>query len=194
MEALPSGAEGALVGDIGPETDWSEALDGIEGIVHLASRVHVMRESTSDPLAAYREVNVAGTKRLARQAAEAGVKRLVYISSVKVNGERSGERDERPTSNTRRARARSRQVERPTSNEKQKKQKPEVRGQGTKILESWNMSPAALERALFEVRIEGREGTAVYAPVVSAHCRGRKLRRAKEVGKRQMSEGRRAGI
>jgi len=134
MTALPSGVEGAMVGDIGPETDWSEALDGIEGIVHLAARVHVMRESSADPLAAFREVNVEGTKRLARQAAEAGVKRLVYISSVKVNGERTGKRedggrkretgrkrDERPTSN----------IEPPTSNEKQKKQKSEARGLGS---------------------------------------------------------------
>jgi nucleoside-diphosphate-sugar epimerase len=87
MTALPSGVEGVMVGDIGPETDWSEALDGIEGIVHLAARVHVMRESVADPLAAFRLVNVAGTARLARQAAEAGVKRMVYLSSVKVNGE-----------------------------------------------------------------------------------------------------------
>ena len=119
MTALPSGVEVAQVGDIGPETDWPEALDCIEGIVHLAARVHVMRESDANPLAAFRLVNVAGTERLARQAAEAGVKRLVYISSVKVNGERTGERDERPTSN----------IERPTSNEKQKKQKSEVGGQ-----------------------------------------------------------------
>ena len=89
MTALPSGVEGVVVGDIGPETDWSEALDSIEGIVHLAARVHVMRESATDPLAAFRQVNVVGTERLARQAAKAGVKRLVYISSVKVNGERT---------------------------------------------------------------------------------------------------------
>jgi len=76
-----------MVGNIGSETDWSDALSGIEGIVHLAARVHVMHESAADPLAAYREVNVAGTERLVRQAAEAGVKRLVYISSVKVYGE-----------------------------------------------------------------------------------------------------------
>jgi nucleoside-diphosphate-sugar epimerase len=119
MTALASGVEGVMVGDIGPETDWSEALVGIDGVVHLAARVHVMRESSVDPLAAFRQVNVAGTERLARQAAKAGVKRLVYISSVKVNGERTGKRDERPTSN----------IELPTSNEKQKKQKPEVRGQ-----------------------------------------------------------------
>jgi nucleoside-diphosphate-sugar epimerase len=91
ITALPSGIEGAMVGDIGPETDWSEALDGIEGIVHLAARVHVMRESAVDPLAAFREVNVEGTKCLAIAAADAGVKRFVYISSVKVNGESTGD-------------------------------------------------------------------------------------------------------
>jgi len=89
MTALPSGVEGAMIGDIGPETDWSDALSGIEAIVHLAARVHVMRESAADPLAAYREVNVEGTKCLAIAAANAGVKRFVYISSVKVNGERT---------------------------------------------------------------------------------------------------------
>ena len=89
MTALPSGVEGAMVGNIGPETDWSEALDGIDGIVHLAARVHVMRESAADPLAVFRQVNVVGTERLARQAAEAGVKRMVYLSSIKVNGERT---------------------------------------------------------------------------------------------------------
>ncbi len=87
MTVLPSGVEGVMVGDIGPETDWSEALAGIEGIVHLAARVHVMRENSVNPLAAYREVNVEGTKCLAIAAVNAGVKRFVYISSVKVNGE-----------------------------------------------------------------------------------------------------------
>jgi len=87
MTVLPSGVERVQIGNIGPKTDWSKALAGIDGIVHLAARVHVMRESVADPIAAFRQVNVAGTERLARQAAEAGVKRLVYISSVKVNGE-----------------------------------------------------------------------------------------------------------
>jgi nucleoside-diphosphate-sugar epimerase len=77
----------AMVGNIGPETDWSEALDGIDRIVHLAARVHVMRESAADPLVVFRQVNVEGTKCLAIAAANAGVKRFVYISSVKVNGE-----------------------------------------------------------------------------------------------------------
>ncbi|MCL0061599.1 SDR family oxidoreductase [Thermodesulfovibrionales bacterium] len=87
MLVLPSGVEGVQVGNIGSETDWSEALAGIEGVVHLAAKVHVMRESASDSLGAFREVNVEGSERLAREAAKARVKRLVYISSIKVNGE-----------------------------------------------------------------------------------------------------------
>jgi nucleoside-diphosphate-sugar epimerase len=75
------------VGGIGPHTDWSRALDGIDAVVHLAARVHVMRESVTDPLAAFRAINVEGTRELARQAAAAGVRRFVFVSSVKVNGE-----------------------------------------------------------------------------------------------------------
>ncbi|MES9828518.1 MAG: NAD-dependent epimerase/dehydratase family protein [Candidatus Thiodiazotropha sp.] len=81
--------EQVAVGDIDGATDWSSALDGMDTVVHLAARVHVMRESESDPLAAFRRVNVAGSAALARQAAEAGVKRMIYLSSVKVNGERT---------------------------------------------------------------------------------------------------------
>jgi nucleoside-diphosphate-sugar epimerase len=80
-------AEPVAVGDIDGATDWSEALCGVEVVVHLAARVHVMRETGADPLAEFRRVNLEGTANLARQAAEAGVKRLVYVSSVKVNGE-----------------------------------------------------------------------------------------------------------
>lgn len=76
-----------IVGDVGPDTDWSDALDGVDGVVHCAARVHLMRETATDPLAAYRTVNVAGTQRLAEAAAAAGVRRLVFISSVKVMGE-----------------------------------------------------------------------------------------------------------
>jgi nucleoside-diphosphate-sugar epimerase len=72
----------APVGDIGPDTDWQSALDGCEAVVHLAARVHVMRDRHPDPLAAYRHVNVAGTHRLAEQAAAAGVRRFVFVSSV----------------------------------------------------------------------------------------------------------------
>lgn len=79
--------EMAAVGSIGGMTDWVAALHGVEVVIHLAARVHVMREDAADPLAEFRRVNVAGAEHLARQAARAGVKRLVYVSSVKVNGE-----------------------------------------------------------------------------------------------------------
>lgn len=82
--------EGDLaVGSIGPATDWSGALAGIDCVVHTAARVHVMTDTVADPLASFREVNVAGTRRLAQQAAQAGVGRLVFLSSIKVNGEQS---------------------------------------------------------------------------------------------------------
>lgn len=80
------GLGGVMVGDLGPDTDWSAALNGVDAIVHLAARVHVMKDMVQDPLAEFQRVNVEGTKNLARQAAEAGVKRLVFLSSVKVNG------------------------------------------------------------------------------------------------------------
>jgi len=84
-------AETVVTGAIGPDTNWTEALAGIETIVHLAARVHVLKDRTRNPLAEFRHVNVAGTERLARMAASAGVRRLVYVSSIKVNGERTRE-------------------------------------------------------------------------------------------------------
>ena len=75
------------VGDIGPETEWSVALEGVHVVVHLAARVHVMDETAVDPLSEFRRVNTVGTINLARQAAAEGVKRFIYLSSIKVNGE-----------------------------------------------------------------------------------------------------------
>ena len=75
------------VGDLTAQTDWSLTLAGADAVIHLAARVHVMQETEIDPLPAFRAVNVNGTFNLARQAAAAGVKRFVFISSVKVNGE-----------------------------------------------------------------------------------------------------------
>ncbi|MCT8948338.1 UDP-glucose 4-epimerase family protein [Pseudomonas iridis] len=66
---------------------WTDALAGVDVVIHAAARVHVMKEVVSDPLAAFREVNVAATLNLARQAAASGVTRFIFISSVKVNGE-----------------------------------------------------------------------------------------------------------
>ena len=86
-ESLPQGAQQVPVVDLMPTTDWSTALQGIGTVVHCAARVHVMRDDAVDPLQAYREVNVSGTLRLARQAAHAGVRRFVFVSSIKVNGE-----------------------------------------------------------------------------------------------------------
>lgn len=77
------------VGDIGAATDWSIPLIGVDCVIHCAGRTHVMHDSANDALAAYREVNVLGTRRLAEQAAAAGVKRLVFLSSIKVNGEQT---------------------------------------------------------------------------------------------------------
>ena len=75
------------VGDINDKTDWSVALTDIDVIIHLASRVPVMNETPLDALREFRRTNVFGTEHLARSAAIAGVKRLVFVSSIKVNGE-----------------------------------------------------------------------------------------------------------
>lgn len=75
------------IGDIDEITDWRYCLGGVECVVHLANRAHVMDEQSSDPLALYRKVNTEGTLNLARQAAAAGVKRFIFVSSIKVNGE-----------------------------------------------------------------------------------------------------------
>lgn len=77
----------AAVGSIGGGTDWAAALRDVDVVIHLAARVHIMRETAGDPLAEFLEVNLHGTENLARQAVRAGVKRLVYVSSIKVNGE-----------------------------------------------------------------------------------------------------------
>ena len=77
----------SLIGDIGPDTDWSAALAGADCVVHLAARTHVLKEDAADPLAAYRRINVEATRRLAQQAAAAGMRRFVFLSSIKVNGE-----------------------------------------------------------------------------------------------------------
>lgn len=85
--SLPTGVEAITVGDIGPTTRWQHAVTGVDTVIHLAARVHVMRDDAVDPLAQFRRVNVDGTLRLARAAAAAGVSRLIFLSSVKVNGE-----------------------------------------------------------------------------------------------------------
>lgn len=75
------------VGDIGPNTDWTMALDGVTTVIHTAARQHVMRDKQQNVLDLFRQVNVLGSVNLARQAAAAGVRRFVFVSSIKVNGE-----------------------------------------------------------------------------------------------------------
>lgn len=82
-----SGVVYRILGDLSPDTDWQPGLRGTDVLVHAAARAHVMNETATNPLAAFRQVNVQGTLNLARQAASAGVRRFVFISSIKVNGE-----------------------------------------------------------------------------------------------------------
>ena len=84
---LPSQCEPACIDHINGDTDWSGALRDVDAVVHLAARVHVMRDRASDPFAQYREVNTEGTRRLAEAAVDAGVDKFIYLSTVKVNGE-----------------------------------------------------------------------------------------------------------
>lgn len=81
-----------VIDNIGPDTNWGTAVHGCDTVIHLASRVHVMHDTSLDPLAAFRLVNTAGTKQLASEAAAAGVRRFVYVSSIKVNGESTSDR------------------------------------------------------------------------------------------------------
>ena len=75
------------IGDLNEETDWSDALSGVDIVIHSAARVHVMNDQSADPIAEFRKTNVAGTLNLAHQAIAAGVRRFLFISSIKVNGE-----------------------------------------------------------------------------------------------------------
>jgi len=84
---LNSKSKSVVVGDINSSTNWSTALHGADAVIHLAARVHVMRDTVADPLAEFRSVNTDGTLNLARQAAASGVRRFIYLSSIKVNGE-----------------------------------------------------------------------------------------------------------
>jgi len=79
----------AFVDDIGVETDYSGILEEVQIVVHLAARVHVMSDTATDPLLEFRKVNTEGTVALANAAVEAGVKRFIYLSTIKVNGERT---------------------------------------------------------------------------------------------------------
>ncbi|WP_226377600.1 UDP-glucose 4-epimerase family protein [Citrifermentans bremense] len=84
---LPSGVATVVVPPLSELSVYKAAFQGIDTVIHLAARVHIMQDTAADPLDEFRKVNLHGTVRLARQAAAAGVKRLVFISTVKVHGE-----------------------------------------------------------------------------------------------------------
>jgi UDP-glucose 4-epimerase len=86
-QTSPDNTETVLIDSIDGTTDWMNSLQGVDVVVHLAARVHVMNDHSADPLAEFRNINVDGTLNLAKQAAQAGVQRFVFISSIKVNGE-----------------------------------------------------------------------------------------------------------
>lgn len=83
---LPEECEFSIVGNIDASTKWEEALNEATIIIHLASRVHIMMEEREDPIAAFREINVAGTEKLARTALRSGIRQIVFISTIGVNG------------------------------------------------------------------------------------------------------------
>lgn len=87
--SLFNGVEPVIVEPLGVDTKWSHALADVEAVIHLSARVHIMDDHLDDPLNEFRMVNVEGTAQLAREAAKAGVKRFVFVSSIKVNGEES---------------------------------------------------------------------------------------------------------
>lgn len=81
------GVEKTRIKSIGPNTDWQKAFIGIDTVIHLAARVHVLGDAAADAITEFRRVNVAGTNHLAQTAASMGVRRFIYMSSVKVYGE-----------------------------------------------------------------------------------------------------------
>lgn len=80
------GPGAVAVSDLSVDTDWSAALEGVDTVVHCAARAHVLKETAADPLAQFRAVNRDATTALALQAAAAGVRRFIFISSIGVNG------------------------------------------------------------------------------------------------------------
>lgn len=84
---LPTDVKRVIVPPLSESSDYSTALQHVDIVIHLSARVHIMQDSAMDPLQEFRRVNLHGTERLARQAALAGVKRFIFISTVKVHGE-----------------------------------------------------------------------------------------------------------
>ncbi|SDL48406.1 NAD-dependent epimerase/dehydratase family protein [Tessaracoccus oleiagri] len=89
--SFPSGVEIRRSPDLSSDSYWGDMLNDVEVVVHCAARVHVMRDRSLDPLEEYREVNLRGTKSLAQASADRGVRRFVFLSSIKVHGEKTSD-------------------------------------------------------------------------------------------------------
>lgn len=94
LETFQPGRKGrnsqwVAVGEIGPDTNWKEALTGVSTVYHLAGRAHVLRETSKNPLEAFRRVNVLGTEKLLDGCVKAGVRRFLFLSSIGVNGKQT---------------------------------------------------------------------------------------------------------
>jgi nucleoside-diphosphate-sugar epimerase len=87
LRALPEGAEAVVLPRLDESTDWSQALSNADAVVHLVARTHVLEDKAADPLSAYRATNVGLTEALVRAAIAAGVRRFVFMSSIKAAGE-----------------------------------------------------------------------------------------------------------
>lgn len=86
---LPKAIQQIIIQNLTPETDWHEALHEIDCIIHLAGRAHILQEATTKPLEEFRKTNTETTVQLAQQAAKNNVKRLIFISSIGVNGNKN---------------------------------------------------------------------------------------------------------
>lgn len=87
QKQFQSGVIPIQIKDIGPDTIWREYLEGKECVIHTAARAHIMNDTVNNPIAAYQRINTEGTLNLAKQAAQSGIRRFIFISSIKVNGE-----------------------------------------------------------------------------------------------------------
>jgi nucleoside-diphosphate-sugar epimerase len=87
VPVLPAEVESVVIGDLSRDTDWTAAVRGSDVIMHAAARVHALRDRSADSLTVFRRVNVEGTLALATHAAQAGARRFILLSSIKVNGE-----------------------------------------------------------------------------------------------------------
>ena len=87
VDGLPAGVDVVTAPDVSKDVDWTPLFSGVDAVVHLIARTHVMHERAVDPLEAYRQINVQGTRRVAAGALRAGVSRFIFMSSIKAVGE-----------------------------------------------------------------------------------------------------------